>query len=287
MDIALPILYTVFLWWFSTGLVLYLDGLSPRTFRWSMAGGTAVLALAVVALVAISKQASVGGAYVAFTAAVLVWGWLEMAYFMGVLTGPRKAPCPRECGQWRRFRLAVQTSLYHELAVIVVGSLLLVLTWDSPNSVGASAFLILWAMRWSAKLNVFLGVRNLNEGWLPQHLSFLSSYFGRRPINLLFPVSVSVATALAVLLAQDALTAHGFSQTAACLLTALLVLGILEHWFLVLPISGDALWNWGARSHRSPMASSADVQPPLPGSAEAGGDHEDGLRRARPAPAPS
>ena len=34
-------------------------------------------------------------------------------------------------------------------------------------------------MRQSAKLNVFLGVRNLSEEFLPQHLHYLQSYFTR------------------------------------------------------------------------------------------------------------
>jgi hypothetical protein len=36
---ALPVLFALFLWWFSTGAILYLDGLPQRTFKWSMAGG--------------------------------------------------------------------------------------------------------------------------------------------------------------------------------------------------------------------------------------------------------
>ena len=39
-DHGLPVLYALFVWWFSTGLILYLDGLPRRTFRWSMLGAT-------------------------------------------------------------------------------------------------------------------------------------------------------------------------------------------------------------------------------------------------------
>jgi putative photosynthetic complex assembly protein 2 len=39
-DHILPVLYTLFLWWFSTGLIVWLDGLPPRTFRWSLTGAT-------------------------------------------------------------------------------------------------------------------------------------------------------------------------------------------------------------------------------------------------------
>ena len=54
---GLPILYTLFVWWFSTGLILYLDGLPRPTFRWSMAGASAVLAGALYGLAASSADA--------------------------------------------------------------------------------------------------------------------------------------------------------------------------------------------------------------------------------------
>ena len=42
----LPALYALFVWWFSTGLIIWLDSLPPRTFRWSMLGGTALFGAA-------------------------------------------------------------------------------------------------------------------------------------------------------------------------------------------------------------------------------------------------
>ena len=36
VEIGLPALATVFAWWFSTGLILYLNGLQSRSFRWSL-----------------------------------------------------------------------------------------------------------------------------------------------------------------------------------------------------------------------------------------------------------
>ncbi|PPC93051.1 MAG: photosynthetic complex assembly protein 2, partial [Methylocystis sp.] len=51
-DYAPPIVATLLLWWGSTGVLLYLDGLSRRTFVWSMAGATALFALALWGIVA-------------------------------------------------------------------------------------------------------------------------------------------------------------------------------------------------------------------------------------------
>ena len=53
-------------------------------------------------------------------------------------------------------------------------------------------------------MNLFLGVRNLNEGFLPAHLKYLQTYFTRRPMNRLFPVSVIASTVVAALIWQEA-----------------------------------------------------------------------------------
>ena len=39
-ELLLPVLYTLFAWWFSTGVILYLDGLPRHTFRWTLNGAT-------------------------------------------------------------------------------------------------------------------------------------------------------------------------------------------------------------------------------------------------------
>jgi len=101
---------------------------------------------------------------------------------------------------------------------------------------------VLWWMRLSAKFNVFLGVRNLSEAFIPDHLAFIRSFLRRRPMNGLFPFSIMISTAIVVLLVQRATT------TGTILISIMLVLGILEHWFLVLPLPIDALWAWALRA---------------------------------------
>jgi putative photosynthetic complex assembly protein 2 len=86
---AAPVLYAVLLWWFSTGLILLLDHAPRRTHPWSMAGATLLLAGALVAIRSSAADTSATGAYTAFTAALVVWGWQEMSYYMGFLSGPR------------------------------------------------------------------------------------------------------------------------------------------------------------------------------------------------------
>ncbi|MBL8302365.1 MAG: DUF3623 family protein, partial [Ideonella sp.] len=71
--LALPLLFSVFVWWFSTGVILYLDGLPPRSFKWTMLGTTAVLVFALWGLSVSSAGQTVSDAYCAFTCAILIW----------------------------------------------------------------------------------------------------------------------------------------------------------------------------------------------------------------------
>jgi putative photosynthetic complex assembly protein 2 len=247
---GLPVLYTLVVWWVSTGAILYLDGLPRRTFRWSMAGATALLLAALYGLATTRNDTSVAAAYIAFTCTIVVWGWQETGFLLGYITGPRQEPCPPDATEWQRFCLAVQTILYHECALLILAVAVLGMTWGAPNPVGAWTFLVLWAMRLSAKLNLFLGVRNLSDELLPPHLAYLQSYFVRRPMNLLFPVVVTAATAFAAILWAEAFTVgvDPFTATALTFAATLLTLAVLEHWFLVIPLPTTALWSWGLRS---------------------------------------
>jgi putative photosynthetic complex assembly protein 2 len=251
-QIALAVAFTVFVWWFSTGAILYLDGLPRRTFKWTMTGATVLLGLALAGLSASSAVTTVAGAYCAFACAVLVWGWQEVAFLLGYVTGPRRTPCPAGSEGWQRAGHALQTILHHEFALFALALAVLTVTWDRPNQTGWWTFVILWAMRQSAKLNVFLGVRNLNEDFLPEHLAYLQTYFARKPMNNLWPISVGAGSLLALPLWQGALAPiadNGFDTASFALLATLLSLALLEHLLLVLPLPAAVMWKWGMRSH--------------------------------------
>jgi len=265
---ALPALATLLVWWFSTGLILFLDGLPRRTYRWSMGVATAVGCAAIYGLARTSGDATMAGAYLSFVCGVLVWGWHELSFLTGFVTGPRVTPCPPGASGWRRFGYAVETLIFHELAILVTAVLLVALTRDAVNQVGTAAFLLLWLLRLSAKLNLFLGVPNLAAEFLPDHLRYLRSYQARRGMNALFPLSVTGATAALVLLAQGAVApgAGAFETTGFALLATLAALGLLEHWFLVLPLPVAALWRWGFRSRRlGPSPGPTQPSPAEPG----------------------
>jgi putative photosynthetic complex assembly protein 2 len=258
---VLPLVFTVFVWWFSTGVILYLDGLPRRTFRWTMLGTSVVFALALWGLWYSSGLTTVGAAYCGFTCAILIWAWQEVAFLLGYATGPRRGPCPEGAVGWRRARFAFEAVMHHELALIVLAAAVLAVSWGQPNQTGLWTYLVLWTMRQSAKLNVFLGVRNLNADFLPDHLKYLQTYFMQARMNPLFPLSVTVATLIAVPVWQAAFApgAGAFEVASMTLVACLLSLAILEHWLLVLPLPAEALWKWGMRSREQGAPAVADV----------------------------
>lgn len=248
--IVLPALFALVFWWASTGAILYVDGLPRHTYKWSLLAAGLLWAAALWGLWTTAADTSVVGAYAAFSCALLVWGWHEMAFLMGVLTGPRRSACPGGARGWARVQYAVQAVLYHELALLAQLGLLWLVLRDAPNPVGWWTFGVLWIMRLSAKLNVFLGVRNLNEQWLPPGLKYLHSYFRQRPANALLPLSLALSALAAVMAWQDATAASTdtFHGAALSFVATLFSLAWVEHVLMVLPLSADALWGWAWRS---------------------------------------
>jgi len=255
--ILLATLFALLVWWAGTGLVIYLDGLPPRTFRWSMAGATVLLGVGLVGAYLFRADSGTQAVYLSFGCGFLVWAWQEVSFYTGYVTGPRKQACQPGCAGWRHFGHALGVSLWHEIAIVVSALALWFATAGGPNRVAFWSFVILWVMHESARINVFLGVRNLSEEFLPEHLSYLRSFLRKRTMNPLFPFAVTGATVLAVLLLQQALAApDAGSATAWGLLAGLALLGVLEHWFLVLPLPFTRLWHWGlaSRNQEEPLA---------------------------------
>ena len=244
---AIAIPYVVFVWWFSTGAVLALVGLAarhPAAFKW----GTAAAFAAALSGVAVSSQAAEdANAYCAFTCAILLWGTVEMSLLAGWITGPRPEPCPGDCTPASRIGFALQAIAYHELALIATAGLVFAVTSGAPNRLSWWTFAALLVLRQSAKINLFLGVRTLNDELLPQQVRFMRSYFAKKSINLLFPFSLAAAFAATVLVAAAALGAKSsFDGVALSLLASLIALGLLEHGFMALPMPVINLWRWSA-----------------------------------------
>ncbi|MGQ0455703.1 MAG: putative photosynthetic complex assembly protein PuhE [Hyphomicrobium sp.] len=251
---GLPVLYALVVWWLSTGVVLYVVGRPRETHIISIAVISALAAAALFALYATRDDASVFGAYVAFTAALTVWAWHELTFLTGFVTGPRRTACPGRPDEPAAFRAplrpAVESVIYHEVAIALTAAVVAAVTWSGENLVGFWTFVILWLMRLSAKLNIYFGVKNLTEQFLPPEVQYLKSYFCRRPMNAFFPIAVTSATVVTALLANAALAsdAAAFDVAGLTFLATLMALAVLEHWFLVLPIPAERLWSWGLSS---------------------------------------
>ncbi|MBA3947630.1 MAG: DUF3623 domain-containing protein, partial [Herpetosiphonaceae bacterium] len=172
--------YALLAWWFFTAIILVLDGFPRRTFRWSLLGWTVLTAVALWQLYLGRNDTSSVGRYAAFTWGTIAWGWQELSFYTGLITGPRKTACPPDCKGLRHFLHAVSVSLYHELAVIGGCALVFGLLHGAANTTGLWTYLIMWWMHQSAKLNVFFGVRNLNEEYLPEHLRYLAAFFTKK-----------------------------------------------------------------------------------------------------------
>ena len=240
------ILFALFLWWFSTGLIILADRL-PQISRRFLLGVTSVLAVIAIVVVFDSRDtATVSGAFMAFAAALVLWGWHEVSFLTGLVTGPRRSPCPPGAKGLKRFRYATETLIHHEIAIALTVVALAIVAADSANPVAFWTFTLLWVMRLSAKFNIFLGVPKVTVEFLPARLDYLKTYFGTRRLNPLYPFSVTFGILLAAWLSHGAMAADAdpFSQTAYALIATLTALAVLEHWFMVLPIRDAALWQW-------------------------------------------
>ena len=243
MSFLTPILVVIAVWWMGTGLVLFLQQSIAR------ANTRLAICLAVVSLFSLTGLYIGGGgtqawhSYMGFVAAICLWGSIELSYYSGLIGGVHKRTCPDSCDTAKRFRLALGASIWHEVSVLFAGGVVMSLLLNAQNPAGLYSFLVLWLMRWSAKLNLFFGVPNFNTDWFPKRLAYAHSYIRRAPVTLFFPLSVVLASLVAIQLISSALTMHEQQALMHILPGVLLLLAILEHVFMALPIADSALWN--------------------------------------------
>jgi putative photosynthetic complex assembly protein 2 len=246
MMLLAAIVFVVVLWGLSTAVIFYLDSLAPKTFRWSMAAATLVLLACAYAIVHLRGETSGFAVATSFAAGLLAWGWTEMSLYMGYITGPRKHRCVDGCSGIKHFGHAVSANLWHELLVIGFA----VAIWCSGNDTAVWCFVMLWLMHLSARLNVFLGVRNVSAEFVPEHMDVLKGFLRRRNMNILFPFSIFALSGLTLYLSVQPQTV---SITMAATLAAI---GLLEHILLMLPLPIERLWHWSlSRKARVDLAS--------------------------------
>lgn len=249
----MPFIVTVIIWFIATGLIAWADNRERATFRRSLIiGGVGGLIGLIVILIA-SWSVSQMAVYAAFGGALLVWAWHEIGFLTGAAAGPRREAADPGVRGIERFTQASATVIHHEIALALTALMLISLSWNAPNQIGATVFVLMFGLRLSSKINLFVGVPNTSTEMLPVHLGYLKSYFGRNRMTVLLAASILAILGLAGWFASLAMSAPAGSaeMVGASLLTALCLLGALEHVFLALPFRDGMLWGWAFSPRQS------------------------------------
>lgn len=247
--IGIAALFKIFAWWISTGLILLVVRMADRR------GKDTHLTLTVVALGIFLGglwgfhetlgRSDTFGAYLGFVSVLAIWGWIELAFLSGVITGPNKLSAPREILEWERFVRAWGTVSYHEILLFFVLLGLCYISRGQINAFGLWTFAILYFTRVSAKLNLYFGVPRINNEFIPSRLNHMTSYFRKAKLNWLFPVSVTLLTFAVAFCVERVSGAQSFGDQAGfTLLATLSSLALLERWLMVVPLPDAKLWRW-------------------------------------------
>lgn len=242
-------LAAIFTWWFFTGVILLIVRTSDVGKE--VAHGRSVFlsipiaALGVAGLVISATALNLTNVYVAFISALLVWGWIELAFLAGIITGPERTDCPAEMKGWDRFYRAYSTLMYHELLLVGALLVIVVICADAPNTFGMWTYLVLYAARISAKLNIYFGVPRINTEFVPRPLEHLKSYFTQGRITMAFPIGVTFLSFAVACFAERWFASTTTAQAVGfALLTSMAALAAIEHWLMVVPLPDAKLWRW-------------------------------------------
>lgn len=257
---VVPFIVTLAIWFMATGVIAFFANAGGETrargaFRKSVAvGGAAGIAGLVTILIA-SASVSLGAVYLSFVGALMVWCWHEIGFLTGASAGPRREAQSLGARGFDRFTQASATVMHHEIALALTALMLISLSWTAPNQIGATVFVLMFGLRLSSKINLFIGVPNSSVEMMPQHLGYLKSYFGRNRMTFVLAASIAAIIALAAWFASLAMAAPAGSpqMVGASLLTALCLLGALEHLFLALPFRDGMLWGWAFKRRSNPV----------------------------------
>jgi hypothetical protein len=193
------------------------------------------------------KRPSVAGVYRGFLSALAIWGWIELAFLTGVVTGPVNQPLLAEAPRNGNVSFAPGAP-----------SPITRCCWPSRVSCdglrelrGREQVAALDLSRplrradFSAKLNLYFGVPKINTEFIPEHLNHLPSHFRTARMNWLFPISITGLT-LAPCLGWSRFRRRpaGPNRRLSLLVTRLTALALLEHWLMVLPLPDERLWRW-------------------------------------------
>jgi putative photosynthetic complex assembly protein 2 len=257
---VVPFMVTVAIWFVATGLIAWADNRERTTFSTSLLVGSFAGIAGLLVILVSSLSAEMWAVYLSFIGALMVWGWHELSFLTGASAGPRRGPSDPSLTGIARFRQAAATVMHHEVALAVTALLLISLSWNAPNQIGATVFVLMFGMRLISKINLFVGVPNSTSEMLPDQLAYLKTYFGPNRVTRLLILSVVLLTGVTIWFAALALAAPvgSAAMVGASLLTTLALLGVLEHLFLALPFRDGMLWGWALPKRRAAAATQRD-----------------------------
>ena len=242
-SLAASLALVVGFWWAATGLTLAMQRSSLTTVA-SLAIATVLALGGAVLIVQTRNETTVQGARFAFLGSALVWWWCSTIFYAGI--GINIAPSGAAGIPPRSFPFAFQ-AINATLRPDLVGVFALLLVgfavWSRPNRVALLSLFTFWGTLQTAKLNVFMGVRNSGVDWLPEHLMPLSQFFGPSQNSLLLPITVASLSLCFVTTARTSRASGSpFVKHAYAMIAFLLFLAVLEHVMLGVNLSLP-LWD--------------------------------------------
>ncbi len=191
------------------------------------------------------EDTSVQGVYLGFVSALAIWGWFELAFLAGVITGPNKSPLPHGARGGLRFVHAIGALAYNIAALTAVLLGLYAVSVNASNQIAFGVCGILFLVRLMANLNLFFGVPGINVEAVPAHMEYLKTYFLRQEPSWFFPLSIIVLCGLTGLFVERLFEAgEPRLIITSALLASLCGLALLEHCMMLIPQADAKLWRW-------------------------------------------
>lgn len=230
------ICFALLLWWVSTGIIIVLYRQAPWTYDATF-GITTVIAAASIALVVLLRHdTSITAIYTSFGAGTIVWGWNLASYYTGFIRGPETHIPAGPLSNRERFRYAVRTSLYHELVSLGIVGVMVASSFSAQNNTGQLTIVLFYVLHQLSKLNIYFGASNFRGDWLPDHLQYITAFFGPSRNHWFFVVSLSIATSIVIWAGHSAATAYSDAAKVAGTFWVLLAgVAILEIIVLMIP----------------------------------------------------
>ena len=242
------IVIAVSAWWLLTGLALLVVHQSKKVAHRGFITHSIFTLVAWLCVPSNAASTSPIAVAAGFLVGLVIWGWLELSYLLGYVNGPNHSVYRGGASTWVRFKGALATTIYHEAAVVAFVAFLAAISINQPNRTAFYTVTVLCLMRWSAKLNLFFGVRAFNDRWLPDHLHYLSSYLRLGKASLLLPLSTLLGFFVTFKIYELASAADVLSyQLSLYLVASLMLLASVEHIFLLFPLNEAVLWRWAKR----------------------------------------